>query len=247
MCHLFALRASGLGRCRAPGTDGATAQALRSRLDARGGDDFLERLHELTLWETRDFPPGHPYNNVVAMPDDAPLPPIWLLGSSDYSSELAAQVGMGFAFAHHFASYDAIAAMTNYRDHFKPSGWRATPHGILAVAAVAAETDAEAEQLASSMDLNRLRRDRGQYLPLPSVEEALAYNYSDAERASVMRNRSRLFVGSPATILSKLQPMIAASQPDELMSITAVYDHDARKKSYSLLADAFGLGKKAAA
>jgi alkanesulfonate monooxygenase SsuD/methylene tetrahydromethanopterin reductase-like flavin-dependent oxidoreductase (luciferase family) len=62
---------------------------------------------------------------------------------------------MGFAFAHHFASYDAIAAMTNYRDHFKPSGWRATPHGILAVAAVAAETDAEAEQLASSMDLNR--------------------------------------------------------------------------------------------
>jgi len=137
--------------------------------------------------------------------------------------------------------------MTNYRDHFKPTGWRQTPHGILAVAAVAAETDAEAEKLASSMDLNRLRRDRGQYLALPSVEEALAYNYSDGERASVARNRSRLFVGSPATILSKLQPMITASQPDELMIITAVYDHDARKKSYSLLADAFGLGKKAAA
>ena len=86
---------------------------------------------------------------------------------------------MGFAFAHHFASYDAIEAMTNYRDHFKPTGWRQTPHGILAVAAVAAETDAEAEQLASSMDLNRLRRDRGQFLPLPSVEEALAYHYTD--------------------------------------------------------------------
>ena len=97
------------------------------------------------------------------------------------------------------------------------------------------------------MDLNRLRRDRGQYLPLPSVEEALAYHYSDAERASVMRNRSRLFVGSPATVMSKLQPMIDASRPDELMIITAVYDHDARKKSYSLLADAFGLGKQAAA
>jgi len=112
---------------------------------------------------------------------------------------------------------------------------------------VAAETDAEAEKLASSMDLNRLRRDRGQYLPLPSVEEALAYNYSDAERASIMRNRSRLFVGSPATLMAKLQPMITASQPDELMIITAVYDHDARKKSYSLLADAFGLSNKAAA
>src|ERR1700730_12977324 len=95
---------------------------FRSRLDRREGDDFLERLHELTLWETRDFPPGHPYNNVVAMPDDTPLPPIWLLGSSDYSSELAAQVGMGFAFAHHFASHDAVDALTNYRTRFKPSG-----------------------------------------------------------------------------------------------------------------------------
>src|SRR4051794_40490008 len=231
----------------APGTDGATAYALRSRLDRREGDDFLERLHELTLWETREFPPGHPFNNVVAMPDDTPLPPIWLLGSSDYSSELAAQVGMGFAFAHHFASYDAVDALTHYRARFKPSRWRSKPHGILAVAVVAAETDAQAEQLATSMDLNRLRRDRGQYLPLPSVEEALAYPYTDTERASIARNRSRLFVGSPATVMQKLQPMISASLADELMIITAVYDHDARKKSYSLLADAFGLGKQAAA
>ena len=154
---------------------------------------------------------------------------------------------MGFAFAHHFASYDAVEALTHYRARFKPSRWRAKPHGILAVAVVAAETDAEAEQLASSMDLNRLRRDRGQYLPLPSIEEAKAYPYTDAERVSIARNRSRLFVGSPATVLQKLQPMIAASQADELMIITAVYDHDARKKSYSLLADAFGLGKKVAA
>src|ERR1700754_3315662 len=235
-----------LGLGRAPGTDGATAYALRSRLDGRQGDDFLERLHELTLWETRDFPAGHPYNNVVAMPDDTPLPPIWLLGSSDYSSELAAQVGMGFAFAHHFAMHDAIDAMVNYRAHFKPSGWRATPHAILAVAIVTAETDAEAERLASSMDLNRLRRDRGQYLPLPSPQEALAYPYTEAERASVKRNRSRLFVGSPSTVISKLQPMIDASKPDELMIIGAIYDHEARKTSYSLLADAFG-AKKAAA
>ena len=236
-----------LGLGRAPGPDGATAPALRSRLDRREGDDFLERLHELTLWETRDFPPGHPYNNVVAMPDDSPLPPIWLLGSSGYSSELAAQVGMGFAFAHHFATHDAVDAMTNYRAHFKPSVWRQTPNAILAVAAVAAETDEEAERLALSMDLNRLRRDRGQYLPLPSVEEAQAYPFTDSERASIARNRSRFFVGSPATVLAKLQPLIAASQADELMIITAVYDHEARKRSYSLLADAFGLGKKEAA
>lgn len=236
-----------LGLGRAPGTDHATAHALRRRLEVRDGDDFLERLHELTLWETRDFPPGHPYNNVVAMPDDVPLPPIWLLGSSDYSAELSAQIGMGFAFAHHFASHDAVDTLTDYRSRFRPSRWRAKPHGILAVAVVTADTDAEAERLASSMDLNRLRRDRGQYLPLPSVEEALAYPFTDAERASIARNRSRLFVGSPATVMAKLQPLIAASQTDELMVITAVYDHEARKKSYSLLADAFHLGKRAAA
>jgi len=182
---------------------------------------------------------------VVAMPDDSPLPPIWLLGSSDYSAELAAQVGMGFAFAHHFATHDAVAAMTNYRAHFTPSGWRAAPAAILAVAVVAAETDAEAETLAMSMDLNRLRRDRGQYLPLPSVEEAEAYPYTDADRASIARNRSRFFVGNPATVMAKLQPLIAATQADELVVVTAVYDHEARKKSYSLLAEAFGLKRAA--
>src|SRR6195256_2818329 len=108
-----------LGLGRAPGTDGATAYALRSRLDSREGDDFLERVHELTVGETRDFPANHPYTKGVAMPDDVPLPPIWLLGSSDYSSELAAQVGMGFAFAHHFASHDAVDATTDYRNKFR--------------------------------------------------------------------------------------------------------------------------------
>ena len=180
------------------------------------------------------------------MPDDTPLPPIWLLGSSDYSSELAAQVGMGYAFAHHFASHDAVDAMVTYRSHFKPSGFLQTPQAILAVAVVTAETDAQAERLASSADLNRLRRDRGQYSPLPSPEEAEAYPYTPAERASIARNRSRLFVGSPSTVMQKLQPLITASQADELMVITAVYDHEARKKSYSLLAEAFGLANAAA-
>ena len=237
-----------LGLGRAPGTDGATAHALRSRLDRREGDDFLERLHELTLWETRDFPPGHPYNNVVAMPDDTPLPPIWLLGSSDYSSELAAQVGMGFAFAHHFASYDAVEALTNYRDAFQAVGL--------------ARDAARHSRGRSGRRRNRCGGRAARVLdgsqpsaPRPRPVSAAAQRrgsaglslYATAERASIARNRSRLFVGSPATVMAKLQPMIAASQPDELMIITAVYDHDARKKSYSLLADAFGLGKKAAA
>ena len=236
-----------LGLGRAPGTDGATAHALRRRLDGREGDDFLERLHELTLWETRDFPPGHPYNNVVAMPSDTPLPPIWLLGSSGYSAELSAQVGMGFAFAHHFATHDAVDAMLSYRQHFQPSTWSSGPYAILAVAAIVADTDTEAERLAASTDFNRLLRERGQYAPLVSIEEALAYPYTDGERAIIARNRQRLFVGAPATVLQQLQPLIAASQADEVMVITAVYDHAARKRSYDLLAEAFKLGNQAVA
>jgi luciferase family oxidoreductase group 1 len=236
-----------LGLGRAPGTDGVTAYALRNRLEVRPGDDFLERLQELMLWETREFPADHPFNKVVAMPNDTSLPPLWLLGSSDYSAQLSAQVGMGFAFAHHFASFDAVAALTHYRAHFRPSRWWQAPRGILAVAVVAAPTDEEAEDLAMSMDLNRLQRERGAYLPIPSVEEAKAYPYSEADRAIIARNRAKLFVGSPATILERLTPLIEASQADEVMVVSAIYDHDARKRSYRLLAEAFGLDRQAAA
>ncbi|HWW48081.1 MAG TPA: LLM class flavin-dependent oxidoreductase [Xanthobacteraceae bacterium] len=235
-----------LGIGRAPGTDSPTIYALRQRFDPRDGDDFLERLQELILWDTRGFPQGHPFNKVVAMPSDTPLPPIWLLGSSNYSSELAAQIGMGFGFAHHFASHDAVAALLNYRRHFEPSQWLQEPRALLAIAMIVADTDDEAEYLASSYDLNRLRRDTGQYLPLPSPEEALAYPYTEADRANIARHRSRLFVGSPATALEKAMPLITASEADEVMVITPVFDHAARKKSYSLLADAFGLKRPAA-
>ncbi len=184
------------------------------------------------------MPENHLYKKVVAMPDDVPLPPIWLLGSSDFSSDLAAQVGMGFAFAHHFASHDAADAMVHYRARFKTSTWLQAPHAILAVAAICAESDEEAERLASSADLNRLRRDRGEYAPLPSVEEAQAYPYSDAEKMKIANNRSRLFVGSPATVREKLQRLVVETQADELMVVTAMYDHEARKRSYALLAGA---------
>ena len=114
-------------------------------------------------------------------------------------------------------------------------------------AVIMAETDEEANRLAMSADLNRLLRDRGQYRPLPSIEEAQTYPYSDADRASIARNRSRLFVGSPQTVMEKITPLIEVCKADEVMVITATYDHEARKRSYSLLADAFGIGKQAAA
>jgi alkanesulfonate monooxygenase SsuD/methylene tetrahydromethanopterin reductase-like flavin-dependent oxidoreductase (luciferase family) len=118
---------------------------------------------------------------------------------------------MGFAFAHHFATYDAVEALTHYRKRFKRrAGGNAARHS--GGRHRRAETDAEAEKLATSMDLNRLRRDRGQYLPLPSVEEALAYPLRDAERASIARKPLALFVGSPRRSCKSCEPMISASR-----------------------------------
>ena len=228
-----------LGLGRAPGTDPVTSYALRRLQQERSGDDFLERLQELLLLETKRFPEGHPFRKIDIMPSGVPLPPIWLLGSSDYSAHLSAQLGLGFGFAHHFASHDAVDAMLSYRRGFTPSEWRSEPHAILTVAAICAETDAEAERLASSADLNVLRRNRGEYGPLPSPEEALAYDYSAAERESIRRNRQRLFVGSPQTLRGLVQPLITACQPDELMVTAAVFDHAAKVHSYELLAQEF--------
>ena len=230
-----------LGIGRAPGTDPVTSYALRRRQDAGGDDDFLERFQELLLFETNAFPEGHPFRSVRAMPQDVALPPIWLLGSSGYSAQLAAMVGAGFSFAHHFAEHDAVAAMLSYRDRFKPSPARATPYAILACAAVCADSDAEAERLAATIDLNFVRRSRGEYLPLASPQEAAAYPYSPAERALIARNRARLFVGTQATVLARLREMIDATKADEVMVTTMIYDHAARRRSYELLAEAFEL------
>jgi luciferase family oxidoreductase group 1 len=235
-----------LGLGRAPGTDPVTSYALRRRQDDPAADDFLERFQELILFEQQGFPEGHPFRNVRAMPSDVALPPIYLLGSSGYSAQLAAQVGAGFSFAHHFSDFDPVAPMTVYRAHFKPSPQLARPHAILAVHAVCAESDAEANWLAATVDLNFVRRRKGEFSPLSSPEEAAAYEYSPIDRDRIAHNRERLIVGSKATVLGKLEPLIKATQADEVMITTMIYDHAARKRSYELMAEAFGLPQAAA-
>jgi len=230
-----------LGLGRAPGTDPVTSYALRRRQDDPAADDFLDRFQELLLFEQGGFPEGHPFRNVRAMPADVPLPPIYLLGSSDYSAQLAAHVGAGFSFAHHFSDFDPVMPMTMYRQHFKPSPSRATPHAILGCHVICAATDAEAERLASTVDLNFARRRQGHYLPLPSPEEAAAHEYSPTDKALIARNRARLIVGSAATVTARLKPLIESTQADELMVTTMIYDHEARKRSYELLAKTFEL------
>jgi luciferase family oxidoreductase group 1 len=229
-----------LGIGRAPGTDPVTSYALRRRQMEGDGDDFLERFQELILLESNAFPEGHPFRNVHAMPADSPLPPIWLLGSSGYSAQLAGMVGAGFAFAHHFSDHDPVAAMLSYRNQFRPSQALDTPYATLAVAAVCADSDAEAERLAATLDLNWVRRARGEYLPLASPEEALAFPYTAIDRERIRHRRARLFLGGPATIVEKVAPLIEATKADELMVTTMIYDHTARRHSYELLADAFG-------
>ena len=236
-----------LGLGRAPGTDGVTAVALRRHQDARGGDEFLERLQELILWDTGGFPENHPFARVVAMPSDVRLPPILLLGSSGYSARLSAQIGTGFAFAHHFATHDVHDAMLAYRQGFTPSGTLATPHAILAVSAITAETDAEAERLASSQDLAWLRRESGEYGPLPSPEEAAALPYSDFDRQRISRNRARMFVGTPDMVRDRLLAFARSTQADELMITSNIHDQAARRRSYALLSAAFSLPRAVAA
>jgi luciferase family oxidoreductase group 1 len=230
-----------LGVGRAPGTDPVTTFALRRRQEPETDDDFLQRLQELVLFETGGFPERHPFRTIAAMPTGVMLPPIWLLGSSDYSSQLSAAAGMGFAFAHHFASYDAQMALLTYRERFKPSVWLAVPQAILAIAAICAETEQEAERLASSARLNSVRRAHGEYRPIPSPEEAAAYQYSASDIETIRRSGNRLFVGTPATLKEKILAFVDATQADEVMITSAIHDHQARRRSYELLADAFGL------
>jgi luciferase family oxidoreductase group 1 len=229
-----------LGLGRAPGTDPATSYALRRRQGISEEDDFLDRFNELMLLETRGFPAGHPFHNVQAMPSDVPLPPIYLLGSSDYSAQLAGHIGAAFSFAHHFANFDAAEAMRLYRDNFKPSPSHPTPYAILATNLVCADTDQEAERLAATVDLNFVRRAKGEYFPLASPEDAARYDYTPLDRTRIAQNRQRVSVGSPATVRARLMPLIEATKADELMVTTMLFDHAARKHSYELLAKGFG-------
>ena len=129
--------------------------------------------------------------------------------------------------------------MRLYRDNFKPSVSHQKPYAILATHVVCADSDEEAERLAKTVDLNIVRRAKGEYLPLASPEDAAAYDYSSVDRARIAQSRTKLAVGSAATVKARLEPLIAATQADELMVTTMIFDHDARKHSYELLARAF--------
>lgn len=232
-----------LGIGRAPGTDPTTALALRRSRVALGADDFPEQMAELLAFsgEEDGFSSEHPFRRVQAAPTDVPLPPIWLLGSSDYSAQAAAELGLGFAFAHHINPSFAVPAVDLYRMLFKPSERFPEPKVIVATSVVCAETDEQAEELTSSMGLAWVNLRSGRSAPLPSPEEARAYRFNAMEKAIAQESRSRVTAGSPALVREKLLRLAEATGADELMITSIVYGFENRAKTYELLAAAFEL------
>jgi luciferase family oxidoreductase group 1 len=229
-----------LGIGRAPGTDMRTAMALRRSEEAMDAENFPEELADLQAFGAGSFPAQHAFKSVMAYPSDVKLPPIWLLGSSGFSSQLAASCGMGFSFAHHINGAAAVQAMTLYRDRFQPSEEFPQPHSILAASVICADTDEEAEELALSVTFAffslYVGRPSG---PMPSPETVKAYHFTDYERQVFQSVRERHIVGSPATVRAQLTPLIKHTRADELMILTMVHDHQARLHSYDLLAGIF--------
>ncbi len=226
-----------LGLGRAPGSDTTAAAAMRRHLDTQGAEEFPAQLAELLAFDDGDFPSGHPFERVTPMPNDCRLPPMWLLGSSGYSARMAAELGLGYAFARHI-NPEGGSELLRYREHFRPSAYLEAPSAILAVAAICAETNEEAERLAASVRLSYLRLRMGRPAPIPSPEEALAYPYTAHEKAQIDALRGMHIVGEPTTVAERVRALADWTGADEVMVVTNLHGHEARIHSYRLLAEA---------
>jgi luciferase family oxidoreductase group 1 len=172
---------------------------------------------------------------------------VWLLGSSDYSGALAAELGLRFSFANFISADGGDAVMREYRKRYQPSDREPAPYSMLAVFVICAATDAEAERRAATIDLRRLQMDYGANEPIPTQAEAEARQYSEPERARIAHHRRRLVHGGPGRVRERLLGLAAQNEADELIVITITGDYATRLESYEQLAEAFGLGQTAAA
>ena len=225
-----------LGLGRAPGTGERTAVALRGSVDAVYEDRFPEQLVELQGFLGAGFEPGHPFEHVRAMPADGGKPELWMLGSTDYGARFAAERGMPYAFAQHFSPLPAEQVLELYRTLFKPSAALAKPRAIVAISAVCAPTDDEAQDLSMSPELAfHLFRQTGISNPLPTVAEARAAEPDPRAWRHIRAARMPRFVGSPVTVQAALTRLVEGSGADEVMVLTMVHDQAARRRSYELL------------
>jgi len=221
-----------LGLGRAPGTDQRTARALRRDLNANA-EQFPQDVQELQHY----FAPAQPGQTIKAVPGEGLEVPIWLLGSSLFSAQLAALLGLPFAFASHFAPDHMAQAISLYRERFTPSKQLAEPYAMLTVNVFAADTDAEAKRLFTSMQVQFINLIRG--VPgrvQPPLDDIESY-WRPEEKAMIQRSLARSFVGTAATIQPELQEFIATYAPDELMVSGHFFDPEARLNSLRITAE----------
>jgi luciferase family oxidoreductase group 1 len=246
-----------LGLGRAPGTDGATAAALRriAPLGPGGGggpglregaDEFPQQLVELTRFLNDDFPQGHRYSSIHSVPgpvqgEDVSRPPVWLLGSSGFSAQLAGQLGLPFAFAHHFSAANTLPALELYHETFRPSALLSEPYALIGAAALAAEDEREARRqvLTGALSMLRLRTGRPGLIPTP--EEAEAYSFSPVERDFVDGWLGNVTYGTPDAVRDGLDALAKRTGTNELMITANAHTPHVRVRSYELIADAYSL------
>ncbi len=222
-----------LGLGRAPGTDPITAAALQ-----RADREVNHQLAELLAFERGEFPASHPFARIVPMPSDAPIGAIWMLGSTLAGASIAAQLGLPYAFAGHFAMRHAASAIAHYRARFEPSAALREPYAILAVTAICAETDDAANRLAAPVRVAVVQNRTARRAPIPTIDEALAYEFTPDERAIADEFLTGAAIGSPATVAARLRARARDTGASELMLSTLIPELAARQRALRLIADA---------
>lgn len=224
-----------LGLGRAPGTDQLTLRALRRAPES--ASEFPQDVMELQAFLAQPVEG----QRIVATPGAGARTPLWILGSSEYGAMLAAELGLPYAFASHFAPDMLLPALDLYRTRFKPSQQLDRPYAMVACNVVAADTDAEARRLATTQQMSVVNIFRGKRgLSLPPVDDIDAY-WSESEKAQTRRWLARSFVGSRETVRAGLDAFAAETRADEFIIVSDIYDHDARKRSLELTAQAADL------
>jgi luciferase family oxidoreductase group 1 len=224
-----------LGVGRAPGSDGRTAQVLNP--DRYASERFPQQVMELQAWVTgQAMPAGHPGHGVWACPSGDTAPTVWMLGSSDYGAQLAAHLGLPYAFAYFITEGQGVEqALELYRDNYRPSAAHPKPHVAICVWALAADTEDEAWRLFQSRARWRMDRNVGRLTALYPPEEAVR-EYSPSEQHALQMLRSNAIVGTAAQVASKLRALSQRLEVDEIAVITWTHDPQAQRRSYQLLA-----------
>jgi luciferase family oxidoreductase group 1 len=226
-----------LGIGRAPGTDGATAMALRRSPEGLGVEDFPQQLLDLFGFFYGGLSDANPLHTITAVPGLGDAPQIWLLGSSGFSAQVAAALGIPFAFAHHFAGDNTEAALDLYRSRFEPSDVLDEPHSMIAVNVVADEDPERVRALSLPGQLSFLRMRQGAKPQPVSIEEALAYEFSPLEEDFIAARNARQAVGTPAEVNARLESLLASTKVDELMIASGAATVEGRIHSLEIVRD----------